>query len=199
MGRCWEKARKRPEMQRLYIPGMLVQGSGHGGDICACGALDRVRNMPGKLMTKVKNGDTVAIHYTGTLLDGTTFDSSEGREPLSFEVGSGMVIQGLDVSLPGMSVGEKKVVKIACVDAYGPIRPEMRQVMPREGIPDDIALEIGLTLQMQTPDGHALPVTVVDLDDATVTLDANHPLAGMDLQFDFELVRLENGPNAVSK
>lgn len=141
-------------------------------------------------MTEVKSGDTVAIHYTGTLLDGTTFDSSEGREPLEFEVGSGMIIPGLDKALPGMTVGEKKVVKIACVDAYGPLNPEMRQAVPREGIPEDIPLEIGTTLEMQTADGQSMPVMVVELDAATVTLDANHPLAGKDLQFDFELVRI---------
>lgn len=141
-------------------------------------------------MSQVKSGDTVAIHYTGTLLDGTTFDSSEGREPLEFEVGSGMIIPGLDQALPGMEVGEKKVVKIACVDAYGPLNPEMRQAVPREGIPADIVLEVGTQLQMQTPDGQALPVMVVELDEATVTLDANHPLAGKDLQFDFEVVSI---------
>ena len=141
-------------------------------------------------MTTVKDGDTVAIHYTGTLLDGTTFDSSDGREPLSFVVGSGQIIPGLDAALPGMEVGEKKVVKIACVDAYGPINPALRQEIPREGIPDDIPLEVGTQLQMQTPDGQALPVTVVNVTDATVMLDANHPLAGQDLQFDFEIVSI---------
>lgn len=139
-------------------------------------------------MTQVKAGDKVAIHYTGTLLDGSTFDSSEGRDPLEFEVGSGMIILGLDVAIPGMVVGDKKVVKIACAEAYGPIRPGMRQSIPREGIPADIPLEVGTQLQMQTPDGQPLPVMVVEVDDATVTLDANHPLAGKDLQFDIELV-----------
>lgn len=141
-------------------------------------------------MAEVKTGDTVAIHYTGTLLDGTTFDSSDGREPLQFEVGSGQIIPGLDVALPGMEVGEKKVVKIACVDAYGPLNPEMRQAVPREGIPADIPLEVGTQLQMQTPDGQAMPVMVIEVDEATVTLDANHPLAGKDLQFDIELVKI---------
>jgi len=141
-------------------------------------------------MTEVKSGDTVAIHYTGTLLDGPPFDSSAGREPLEFEVGSGHIIPGLDVALPGMLVGQKKTVRIACLDAYGPLKPEMRQAIPREGIPDDITLEVGMQLQMQTPDGQALPVMVVDLDEATVTLDANHPLAGKDLQFDIELVKI---------
>ncbi len=142
-------------------------------------------------MTALKSGDTVAIHYTGTLLDGSTFDSSEGREPLEFEVGSGMIIPGLDRAMPGMEVGDKKIVKIACEDAYGPLNPEMRQAVPREGIPADIPLEVGTQLQMQTPDGQALPVMVVEVDEATVLLDANHPLAGKDLQFDIEVVSIK--------
>jgi peptidylprolyl isomerase len=141
-------------------------------------------------MTQVKSGDTVAIHYTGTLLDGTQFDSSEGREPLEFEVGSGHIIPGLDAAMPGMEVGDKKTVKIASADAYGPLNPEMRQAVPREGIPADIPLEVGTQLQMQTPEGQALPVMVVEVDEATVTLDANHPLAGKDLQFDIELMKI---------
>jgi len=142
-------------------------------------------------MAEVKAGDTVHVHYTGTLLDGTTFDSSEGSEPLAFEVGSGQIIPGLDVAIPGMKVGDKKVVKIGADDAYGQSNPEMRQAVPREGIPADIPLEVGLQLQMQTPDGQAMPVTVVEMDEATVTLDANHPLAGKDLQFDIELVKID--------
>ncbi len=142
-------------------------------------------------MTEVKSGDTVHIHYTGTLLDGTTFDSSEGRDPLSFEVGSGQIIPGLDVALPGMTVGDTKVVKVPSEEAYGPLNPEMRQAVPRDGIPADIPLEVGTQLQMQTPEGQAMPVTVVDVDEATVTLDANHPLAGKDLQFDIELVKID--------
>ncbi len=141
-------------------------------------------------MTAIKEGDTVRIHYTGTLLDGKVFDSSEGRDPLEFAVGSGQIIPGLDAALSGMEIGEKKRVEIDCVDAYGPINPGMRQQIPREGIPDDIPLEPGTQLQMQTPDGQALPVTVVEVDEATVTLDANHPLAGQDLVFDIEIVSI---------
>ncbi|MGB3245564.1 MAG: peptidylprolyl isomerase [Sulfitobacter sp.] len=141
-------------------------------------------------MSEVKSGDKVAIHYTGTLQDGTTFDSSDGREPLEFEVGSGQIIPGLDVALPGMAVGDTKTVQIDCKDAYGPLNPEMRQAIPREGIPADIPVEVGMQLQMQTPEGQAMPVTVVELDEATVTLDANHPLAGKDLKFDIELVKI---------
>jgi len=142
-------------------------------------------------MAQVKAGDTVHLHYTGTLLDGSTFDSSAGRDPLQFVVGSGQIIPGLDVAIPGMTVGDKKVVKIGADDAYGQLNPEMRQSVPREGIPADIPLEVGTQLQMQTPDGQAMPVTVVEVDEATVTLDANHPLAGKDLQFDIELMKID--------
>ncbi|WP_171211008.1 peptidylprolyl isomerase [Ruegeria sp. HKCCA5426] len=141
-------------------------------------------------MTEIKQGDTVRIHYTGTLLDGKVFDSSDGRDPLEFVVGSGQIIPGLDSAMPGLSVGEKKRVEIACADAYGPINPAMRQSIPRKGIPDDIPLDPGSQLQMQAPDGQVMPVTVVEADEATVTLDANHPLAGQDLIFDIEVVSI---------
>lgn len=139
-------------------------------------------------MAAIKDGDTVRIHYTGTLMDGSVFDSSEGREPLEFKVGSGQIITGLDEALPGMDVGDTKNVQIPVEKAYGPVNSEMQQAVPREGIPDDIALEIGLQLHMQTPSGQPMPVTVVAVDEATVTLDANHPLAGKDLTFDVEIV-----------
>lgn len=147
--------------------------------------------MIGYWMTQVKTGDTVAIHYTGTLGDGTTFDSSQGRDPLEFVVGSGQVIPGLDEVLPGMAVGDKKTVEIACDQAYGPVNPDMRQDVPREGIPEDIPLDLGTRLQVQASDGNTIPVTVVAADEATVTLDANHPLAGKDLTFAIELMRVE--------
>jgi peptidylprolyl isomerase len=142
-------------------------------------------------MTKVENGDTVRIHYTGTLLDGSTFDSSKGRDPLEFVVGSRHVIAGLDVALPGMAVGEKKTVKAPCKEAYGPIDPGQRQAVPRAAIPSEVPLELGMKLQMQTPEGQALMVQVVDIGDAEVTLDANHALAGLDLTFDIELVSID--------
>lgn len=141
-------------------------------------------------MTQIKHGDTVRIHYTGTLLDGKTFDSSEGRDPLEFTVGSGQIIPGLDQAMPGMEAGEKKRVEVPCAEAYGPLNPEARQAIPREGIPDDIPLELGTQLQMQSPDGRVIPVTVVEVEEATVTLDANHPLAGQDLIFDIEVVSI---------
>ncbi len=141
-------------------------------------------------MTEIKDGDTVRIHYTGTLTDGNVFDSSDGRDPLEFVVGSGQIISGLDAALPGMIVGEKKRVEIPCLEAYGPINPAMRQSIPREGVPDDIPLDLGTKLQMQTSDGQAVGVTIVGVDDATITLDANHPLAGKDLIFEFEIVSI---------
>ncbi|WP_272008576.1 FKBP-type peptidyl-prolyl cis-trans isomerase [Roseovarius sp. ZX-A-9] len=141
-------------------------------------------------MTQVKTGDTVHIHYTGTLADGTVFDSSDGREPLKFEVGSGQIIPGLDTALPGMSLGDKKVVEVAADDAYGQPDPAALQQVPREGIPADIPLDLGTQLQVQTPEGQAMPVTVVEVTDTHVTLDANHFLAGKDLTFAIELVAI---------
>lgn len=143
-------------------------------------------------MSEVKTGDTVSIHYTGTLTDGSTFDSSEGRDPLEFVVGSGQVIPGLEKAIPGMEVGDKKVVEIPCGEAYGDINPANRQAVPREQIPADIPLEMGLTLQMQSPDGEqVIPVTVVEMNEQEVTLDANHVLAGKDLTFAVEVVDIK--------
>ena len=141
-------------------------------------------------MTQVKTGDTVHIHYTGTLNDGTTFDSSEGGVLLTFEVGSGQIIPGLDSAIPGMTVGDKKTVNVACDDAYGQMNPAMRQDVPRADIPAEIPLEVGSRLQMQTQDGQVIPVTVAAVEEESVTLDANHPLAGEDLTFNNELVQI---------
>jgi len=139
-------------------------------------------------MTQVKSGDTVKIHYTGTLADGSTFDSSAGRDPLEFTVGSGQIIPGLDTAIPGMTVGDKKVVNVPCAEAYGATNPDACQAVPRSNIPDDIPLDLGAQLQMQTPSGQVVPVTVVDVTETDVTLDANHPLAGKDLTFAIELI-----------
>lgn len=141
-------------------------------------------------MTQVKTGDTVSLHYTGTLADGTTFDSSAGRDPLQFEVGSGQIIPGLDKAIPGMTVGDTKVVTIPADEAYGPTNPEAQQDVPRAEIPPEIPLELGMQLQVQAPDGQVLPVTVIAMTEETVTIDANHPLAGKDLTFDIELIAI---------
>lgn len=141
-------------------------------------------------MTEVKSGDTVRIHYTGTLADGTTFDSSEGRAPLEFTVGSGQIIPGLDKAIPGMSVGDTKTVEVPAEEAYGPINENARAEVPRSQIPEEVPLQIGGQLQMQTPQGQVLPVTVVAITEEAVMLDANHPLAGKDLTFAIELVEI---------
>lgn len=142
-------------------------------------------------MTQVKNGDTVHLHYKGTLSDGTVFDSSEGRDPLAFEVGAGQIIPGLDAAIPGMSIGDKKTVSIPCDEAYGPVNPAMRQDVPRTEIPENIPTDVGTQLQMQAQNGQVIPVVVVAADENVVTLDANHPLAGQDLTFAIELVSIK--------
>ncbi|MEQ9694697.1 peptidylprolyl isomerase [Shimia sp. SDUM112013] len=139
-------------------------------------------------MTVAKSGDKVRIHYTGTLSDGSVFDSSEGRDPLEFTLGSGQVIPGFDAGVTGMSVGEKKTIEIPSDQAYGPSHPEAIQDVPREQIPAEIPLEVGLQLQMQAPTGQVVPVTVIEITEEAVTLDANHALAGKDLTFALELV-----------
>jgi peptidylprolyl isomerase len=141
-------------------------------------------------MTQAKAGDTVRVHYTGTLTDGTQFDSSSGRDPLEFTVGSGQIIPGLDKEIPGMEPGEKKQVKIAPEEAYGERDPSRVQTIPRDKIPENIPTDPGTQLQMQTPQGQAIPVTVMEATDSEVTLDANHPLAGKELTFDVELVEI---------
>ena len=141
-------------------------------------------------MTEAKSGDTVRIHYTGTLNDGTVFDSSQGRDPLEFTVGSGQIIPGLDKAIPGMSPGEKKSVPVPADEAYGQHHPEGVTQVPRADIPDSIPLEEGIMLQMSTPDGRQVPVTVTELSETEVTIDANHQLAGKDLNFDIELVEI---------
>lgn len=141
-------------------------------------------------MTEVKSGDKVRIHYKGTLADGTVFDSSEGRDPLEFTVGAGQVIVGMDKEMAGMTVGEKKTILAVAEEAYGPRQDDAQQDVPREMIPAEIPLEVGLQLQMQSPQGQIIPVSVVAISEETVTLDANHRLAGEDLTFDIELVEI---------
>ena len=141
-------------------------------------------------MSQVKSGDTVRIHYTGTLNDGSVFDTSDGREPLEFAVGSGQIIPGLDKALPGMEVGDKKTVEVPADEAYGPADPNARQQVSRSELPDNIPTEPGTRLQMQAPNGQVVQVTVAEADAESITLDANHPLAGKDLTFAIELVEI---------
>ncbi len=137
---------------------------------------------------QASDGSTVRVHYTGKLEDGTVFDSSEGRDPLEFTIGAGQVIPGFERAVDGMTVGESRAARIEVDDAYGPRRDDLLMEIEREQIPDDIDVEVGSRLQLTNQDGRAVPVTVTEVGDATVTLDANHPLAGEDLQFELELV-----------
>jgi peptidylprolyl isomerase len=136
----------------------------------------------------VKQGDTVKVHYTGSLADGEVFDSSRGHDPLSFTVGSGQVIPGFSDAVVGMEVGEKKDVQIPVERAYGERNEEMVIVAPVEQIPPGLDPEIGQLLEVGGTGGEILKVRVVDLDDKNITLDANPPLAGQDLNFSIELV-----------
>jgi FKBP-type peptidyl-prolyl cis-trans isomerase 2 len=141
-------------------------------------------------MQQVQNGDTVNVHYHGTLTDGTTFDSSAGREPLQFTAGSGQVIKGFDDAVLSMSVGEKKTVQIPAHEAYGERNDEMVMPYPISDFPADMQPAVGMELQMGDNAGNVFPVVIVDIQDDTVLLDANHPLAGKDLVFDLELVSI---------
>ena len=142
-------------------------------------------------MAQAKAGDKISVHYTGKLTDGTLFDSSAEREPLEFEIGSGMVIKGFDEGVTGMIVGEKKTVHIPVAEAYGDMNPDYMAVFNKAEIPSDIPYKVGMQLNMhQDGSGQVMPVTVVEVTDITITLDANHPLAGKDLIFDLELVAI---------
>lgn len=144
-------------------------------------------------MAQVKSGDKIKVHYHGKLTTGETFDSSEGREPLEFEVGSGMVIKGFDDGVTGMNVGDKKTINIPFNEAYGPRNPEMVIEMPKDKFPKDMELEVGLPLGMSDQNGQQFNVTIVEIKEEAVMLDANHPLAGQDLIFDLELVEIVGG------
>jgi len=140
------------------------------------------------MSTTAKPGDTVAVHYTGKLDDGSVFDSSRDREPIQFVLGQRRVIAGFDKAIAGMSPGETKTANVPAEDAYGPHQPELVVEFTRDRIPPEIEPEVGQELQVQTTAGKALPAVVIDASDTAVTLDANHPLAGKDLTFEIELV-----------
>lgn len=141
-------------------------------------------------MTQAKDGNTVKIHYTGRLQDGSVFDSSSGREPLQFKIGGGQVIPGFEEAVVGMSVGDKKTVEIPCSKAYGERNPSMVMVVDRKHVPPGLDPEVGQRLEMGSPSGELVHVTVVEADEENITLDANPPLAGEDLTFDLELVEV---------
>lgn len=141
-------------------------------------------------MSQAKQGDSVKVHYVGTLEDGTLFDSSQGRDPLEFTLGTGNVIPGFETALIGMSAGENKTVTIPSDQAYGERHEHLTREVPRGAIPDDIELAEGMVLHAQGPEGQTSSFTVDSFDDETVNIDGNHPLAGKDLTFALELVEI---------
>lgn len=142
-------------------------------------------------MAAAKQGDTVHVHYTGRLEDGTVFDSSEGKDPLAFVLGTGHVIPGFEQAVEGMSPGEQVSTKVDPEDAYGPRSDELVLDVPSENFPGSDDPSVGQRFEMSTPDGQRLPVTVTEVGDESVKIDANHPLAGRELEFDLELVKID--------
>lgn len=145
-------------------------------------------------MTQVNTGDTVRIHYSGKLKDGTLFDTSEGRDPVEIKVGDNKFIPVIETSVVGMSVGEQTTVEIASDDAFGPHRPEAIKTLERSQIPEGVDLAVGAQVQATTPEGQQMVLKIVELDETSVTLDGNHPLAGEDLVFEIELVEIVTPP-----
>ncbi len=142
-------------------------------------------------MTQAESGNTVKVHYTGKLGDGTVFDSSIDRDPLQFTLGKGQMIPGFEQAVVGMNLNESKTVTIPMDQAYGPHREEMVTVIERNQIPENMQqLEVGQQLQIRQGDGQTFLVVVTNVSESSVTLDANHPLAGKDLTFDLQLVEI---------
>lgn len=139
-------------------------------------------------MSQATAGNTVKIHYTGRFEDGTVFDSSEGRDPLEFTLGAGHVIPGMDSAVDGMKVGDNQTVSIPPESAYGSHDERLVQSVPKNVLPEDMTPEVGMQLQSQSPDGQVMQLVVTEVADETITVDANHPLAGRVLEFDIELV-----------
>lgn len=139
-------------------------------------------------MSKVKDGDTVKVHYTGTLENGEVFDTSENREPLEFTLGQGQLIPGFEKAVTGLAVGDSTTVDIPSKEAYGEVREDLIISVPKAQLPDDVEPQVGMQLQVNQPDGQPVPVRVTEIGDENLTLDANHPLAGQDLSFKIEVV-----------
>ncbi len=139
-------------------------------------------------MSKVEDGTQVKVHYTGKLNDGTVFDSSEDKDPLEFTMGQGEVIPGIEEAVRDMEEGESKQVTISKDQAYGDRRDDMIIDVPKDKFPDEIPQETGQQLMLRHPEGQEFPAVIVDVKEETITLDANHPLAGEDLNFEIKRV-----------
>jgi peptidylprolyl isomerase len=142
-------------------------------------------------MSPAKAGDTVKVHYTGRFNDGTVFDSSVKREPLEFQIGDGRILPAFEQGVVGMEPGDTKRIEVGAEEAYGKRKDQMVRKIPREQFPEDFKPEIGKQIQIPGEGGQNLVVMVVDFDDESITLDANHPLAGHDLSFEIELLEVK--------
>lgn len=140
---------------------------------------------------KVELNKNVSVHYTGKLKDGSVFDSSVDREPLNFTVGEGKLIPGFEQGIVGMQVNEKKLIEIPSNEAYGDVRNDLIQEVAKTNLPPELNPEVGMQLQSNAEDGSTLLVTIVKVEDKSVVVDANHPLAGKDLIFDIEVVDIK--------
>ncbi len=144
-------------------------------------------------MRQARQGDKVQVHYEGRLDDGTTFDSSRGREPIEFTIGEGEVVPGFEEAVTGMTAGEKKTTTISAGQAYGDRMDDLLFSVSRDQVPDGMDVKVGDQLSVGLPSGETVPMQVAGVDDDSLTLDANHPLAGKDLTFDLELVNIQEG------
>lgn len=142
-------------------------------------------------MKKAKNGDTVKVHYTGSLDDGTIFDSSEGKEPLQFTIGDGQLLPAFEQGVVGLAVGETTNIQLTAQEGYGLKQDKLIGKLPLEALPPDLTPEVGMRLQMKTPEDQVVILKIIEVSDNDITVDANHELAGEDLNFEIELVRIE--------
>lgn len=141
-------------------------------------------------MTKIKNNDTVEVHYTGTLADGQIFDSSLQREPLKFTLGQGQLIPGFEAGLIDMGVSDKKTIQIPSNEAYGPRQDEMMHEVQKSQLPQEIKPEVGMPLSSQNPEGQEMHFTIAEVKEESIIVDGNHPLAGKDLTFEIEVISI---------
>src|SRR6056297_451845 len=150
--------------------------------------INKTRN----ILSKVKDGNTVKVHYTGTLKDGSVFDTSAEREPLEFKLGEGQLIPGFEKAVIGMEDGESTKIDIPVEEAYGEAREDLIINVPKDQLPEDVEPEVGMQLQVNQPDGQPVPVRIAEITDEELKLDANHPLAGKDLSFEIEVVEIKD-------
>jgi peptidylprolyl isomerase len=143
-------------------------------------------------MEPAKNGDTVKVHYTGRLYDGTIFDSSEGKDPLEFTIGGGHLMPAFEDGIIGLIKGESKKIHVPAQEAYGLRHDKLIVTIPFEALPENIDPEIGMRLQMRTPQDELIVLRIIEVSESDVTVDANHELAGEDLYFEIELVEIES-------